>query len=373
MPNLKSAYTRARRAPTPSYAMQGARVPAWRGVSYAEPDDGIGAAAYALSTARRNVAAYGDARAHYESTHATRDTARLESNDAKRRAESLARDGGPAYESAAQNVTERVAALSIAERFADKARADVARLRALCTAPGDSYVGTWQGGAGHMTPGGKGGQFFADDDSGVIRNARDAHEIARLGHAGYYDNPHGESFRDGAGLILGVVGQLRGRDGRAVFVPGWRMGDNGQGGTQYDMRARFVAEGREESDESAAEECARYADGMAETVAESERGYHAAWGAGQAWADAGERLGAIRAGVLAILSERRAARGMGQALPALCDAIRARVDSLLSERAELMAERAELADGDSGSFCFYPDANARAAFCEGAGLQAMPA
>ena len=387
MENLATAYARARETRAPAFALQGYAAPQFDGTARAlsphelesraarYPHDGKGAAAYALHKARANLAAFRDARAEYEDSTVARDHAREESNAAKAAAQSLAREGGPAYEAAAQSVTAAAGAYDMAERRHARARAEVARLRNLCAAPGPDYgAGFWQGAARHMTAGDKGGQFFALYGAGAVRNIRDAHALARLNHTGWYDNPHGESFRDGSGLIMGVVGQLRARDGRAVFVPGWRMGDDCQGGAQFDMRAAVVAEGREESDaESAAEDCARRADSMAETVAEAEREYKTAWGAGSAWADAGERLAAIRAEVREILAERREAARTGPGWPALCKAIRARVDSLLADRAEAMAERARLAEGEESPWVFYSDADARAAFCEGAGVDRFPA
>jgi len=378
MENLATAFARARTFPAPASALQtAAPLPAFMGQRYDSPHDGKGAAAYALHKARANLAAFRDARAEYEDSAVARDHAREESNAAKLAAQSLAREGGPAYEAAAQAVTAAAGAYDMAERRHARARAEVARLRNLCAAPGPDYgAGFWQGEGGprHMAAGDKGGQFFALYDGGTVRNIRDAHALARLGHTGYYDNPHGESFRDGSGLIVGVVGQLRGRDGRAVFVPGWRLGDDCQGGAQFDMRAAVVAEGREESDaEEAAEDCARRADSMAETVAEAEREYKTAWGAGSAWADAGERLAAIRAEVLAALRQNRLHAATAEEMPRthaiFCEAIRGK----LAARAELMAERARLAEGDESPFIFYPDADARAAFCEGAGVERFPA
>lgn len=375
MENLKTAYARARTHPMPRDAKQGATLPRFMGQSYDSEYTGRGFAAYAIRAARKNLAAFGDARAHYESTHAIRDARRVESNEAKAAAQSLARAGGPQYEAAAQMVTATAGTLAHAEREADKARAEVARARALCTTPDPDYgAGFWQGGGRHMESGDKGGHFFALYSGDVVRNIRDAGDVVRLGHTGWYDNPHGESFKDGSGLIVGVVGQLRARDGRAVFVPGWRLGDDCQGGAQFDLRAVFVADGPEEwQAEETAEACARRADSMAESVAEREKEYKTAWGAGVAWAEAGERLAAIRAEVLAVLAERRkAARAGVGAWPAMCQAIRANVESLLAERAELAAKRAELAEGDDSTWYFCPDKAARVAFCEGAGVDSFP-
>jgi hypothetical protein len=354
------------------------------------PHDGKGGAAYALAKARANLEAYKAAAFAYETAGAYRDAARVEANESKAGAASTAREGGAIYESWAQRVTETVAALALAEtRHAATLKA-LSRARDACTPDGDTFgAGCWQSGAQSgnvagaawqsgatprgMTPGDRGGQFFAYDGGGVVRNVRDAGDVVRLGHNGWFDNPHGESFRDGSGLVVGVVGQLRARDGRAVYVPGWRLGDSADAGVQFDLRAVELADGREESDgEEAAERAARVADGMAETVAETESDYKTAWGAGQAWATAGERLATVRASVRAILSERKAAAKTGASWPTLCEAIRARVDSLLAERRELIAERAALADGEDSTWGFYPDADARAAFCDGAELVRFP-
>ena len=374
--NLESAYRLARQHAAPSFAMQGATVPEWRGVSYATATDGKGAAAYALNLARANLAACKAAAFQYETTAAIRDAARIESNDAKAAASHFARAGGPEYDAAAQRVTWAVAALQRADaahNVARKALAD-ARERVTFYAAPFTGPGCWQGGP-TMAAGYNGGQFFALDTGDVVRNIRDAGDVVRLGHNGWYDNNDGESARDGSGLVVGVVGQLRARNGRAVFVPGWRLGDSCQGGAQFNLRGAIVAGGREESDaEEAAETAARDADTMAEMVAESERTYRAAWRAGQAWRDAGERLDALRASALAILAERRDARATLAAAswPTLCDAIRARVDSILAERGAVMAERAALIAGDDFWNGFHADAMARAAFCDGAEIDAMP-
>ena len=216
-----------------------------------------------------------------------------------------------------------------------------------------------------------GGRFYWHNVGGrdVLRNVRDAGDVWR-GASEWFDNPLGESFRDGTGLVVGVVGQLRGRDGRAVFVAGWRFKGHDDNGT-FDLRQRFTAEGREESDaEEAAEAAAREADSLAEAAAEAEREYQAAWGAGQAWAEAGEELAAARASVRELLAERRAARKAGKAeLPAICRAIRDSVSGFLADMAAARQRREELAEGEDSTWPHDGGRDARAAFCEGAGLE----
>lgn len=366
-------------------------------------------AAAAWAKARDNWQAFRDARATYETAAAIRDAAREEANAAKLAASVTAREGGPAYEAAAQEVTERVAALDAAERAKERAQRHLAHVRGLCTFYGGGDYGavTWQGGdesapaaalpftmppamrsatwakgyARHMQGGGRGGRghLFALMDSAAVRDTRDAHDVARLNHTGWYDNPHGESFRDGSGLCLGVVALIRGRDGSARFLPGYRFGGQEDSGT-FDARNVYTAEradywNADAWDSDAARAAAHAADSMAEHAAEEEKAYQAAAGAGHAWAEKGEELVALRGQILAALKERRdaLAEGMAGRFPALCDAIRAKVADMLATRAELIRERAELAEGDDSTFYFYPDADARAAFCDAAGLDSFPA
>lgn len=280
---------------------------------------------------------------------------------------------------------EALAELRAAEEAARKAarRADSA-----CAWHGDRGrygPGTWQGaeeapeharkpfshGHGFLASamhGGKHGEIYAlhDDSGDVLRNVADAGDVARLGHGGWYDNPHGESFHDGSGLVIGVVGQLRGRDGLAAFVPGYRFGGHDDSGT-FDLRDVYKADGPEDwQAEEAREEAARAADGLAESAAERERDYQTAWAAGQAWDYAGERLAEIRGEIRATLAERREMKAASPGA-ALCALLREAIESKLAERAEIMRERAELAERAETM-----RERLREAFCEGAGIDAMP-
>lgn len=94
----------------------------------------------------------------------------------------------------------------------------------------------------------------------TFRNERYAHEVLKLGHTGWYDNPDGESSRDGSGLIRGIVGSLS--HGR--FIAGYELGSS-------DERVYFDCV---YSDEDSA---ARAADSHAETIADKEREYQTIW------------------------------------------------------------------------------------------------
>jgi hypothetical protein len=161
------------------------------------------------------------------------------------------------------------------------------------------------------------------DGYGAVRDVVDADSIMpRAGR--YYDNPHGESWRDGSGLMWGVVARLS--HGRALA--GWQHGGTDGGPT---LSAKIF------SGPDAAEDAAYYADGMAERAAEREREYQEAWRAGDDWAEAGNRLLELRTEIRAWIAEMRPAQGLART--ALCEGLKAR----LEERRELMEKREELA------------------------------
>lgn len=222
--------------------------------------------------------------------------------------------------------------------------------------------------------------WHGESGAAVFRNVRDAEEVARLGHSGWHADPFGDG-----NTCKGVVAQLRARDGRAVYVAGYRFTDADDSGT-FDLGDLFAAEGRDESDaEEAARDAARRADSLAERAAEREREWQAAWHCGTRWADLGEEVATLRAEARGLLAERRAATGpaatrralMADRFPALCATVRARVAAIVERIAEARAERARMADGEGDGEYIGHDgrADAVAAFCEGAGIpvEAFPA
>ncbi|RWE37433.1 hypothetical protein [Mesorhizobium sp.] len=192
-----------------------------------------------------------------------------------------------------------------------------------------------------------------------------AHDLARLNHTGWFvDNDQNET-------IKGVVFQLSARDGKPLFVSGYEDA-NGNG---YSLDFDDIETGASGEDcDDAKRDAARYADQIAEWIAEDEREYSAAWQAGSRFAELGDEIKADRKLALELLAERRAARDDGKAFPAICATIRQRVESILETIGEARAERRKLSEGDFVSD-WLPGWNTREqrlveAFNEGAGIHA---
>lgn len=227
------------------------------------------------------------------------------------------------------------------------------------------YVGTWQ-----KTP----GEFYCEKPDSLFRNVEKASEIggrySRLNiPEGYYCDPYQED------TCAGFVVQLRGRNGLSYFAPAYRFSHGDGEGLTVDLSNLFESDPRNDSENlQARQDAARAADSLAESNAESEREYQTASQAGFQWAEKQEEEKEFRRKALAILAERRAARGLDpKGFPALCAALRDKVQDLLDQIRESREARAELAAGDYGELIFYPDETLKAAFCDGAGLKAYPA
>lgn len=319
--DLAKAFRLSRGFGAPSYALQGWAAPEYRGQLYSSPHDGKGAAAYALAKAREALARVDAARAAYEAAEG--EGAGLDSSGAFRATSDAAVKARRAY----------VDAKGAAGLFhsADSFR------------PSGGY---WAPDRTSYSPGA----------SSPFRSVRPCHYCeGGPRHTGWYDNPHGESARDGSGLIWGVVAQLSGKDGRPRFLAGWQQGGT-DGGPVFAMGRGFF------DDES---DAAAYADGLAERVAEDEKEYQESWGAGARWADLGETIATARAEALELARERRAALRAGLQSPAACRTIRHRIATLWDSICEARRDREELARGVRRD-------NAEA-FAEGAGLTAAEA
>jgi len=198
--------------------------------------------------------------------------------------------------------------------------------------------------------------------------------------SGWYTDPDGQSSRDGSGLCWGVVYQLPARNGSVQCVPGYVMGEF-DGGPVLDLTTIYdgPADGGPITDLDSARDCARAADSMAQCAAETEREYQSAYQAGSRWADMGGELANVRRLILETLTDRRTVReqlnGAGlvpsPSWSSLCRLTRARVGELLEVRAKIQTERAALARGDLDPV-FYPSADMKSAFCDGAGLDRFP-
>jgi len=92
-------------------------------------------------------------------------------------------------------------------------------------------------------------------------------------HIGWYDNERGESFKDGTGLIWGVVVQLTGKRGKPRFMAGYEVGGDDYG---LEVKPKVYTDsvaysGKDFEFSDAFTEAARAADHMAQQVAEDER------------------------------------------------------------------------------------------------------
>jgi hypothetical protein len=180
------------------------------------------------------------------------------------------------------------------------------------------------------------------------------------GENGWYGDPELQDR-----LISGHVFQIPAPRGYVSFVPATR---DESGGYTVDF-GRVVTERQNTEraqDSDAARSAAYAADDMARRAAEREAEYQTAWRAGAEYAEAGEKVADLRGRALALLAERRAARGAGD-YPAICDAIWNRVSEICDRIATLRDRRAELRDGSAdGAYWDTRDEDLRAAFAEGA-------
>lgn len=189
-----------------------------------------------------------------------------------------------------------------------------------------------------------------------------ADKLAGLDHTGWYvDNDQNETVR-------GVVFQLPGRNGKPLFICGYEDWNNGKADSDGPVCLDFgdVLEGEarewipardgwsgywsysdDPRDHDGCREAARAADQTAEWLAESEREYRAAWGAGSRYHDLGEEIAASRHTVKALLAERKAARAAKLlTYPTICETIRRAVSNALGDIETARAERHKLASGD---------------------------
>lgn len=92
-------------------------------------------------------------------------------------------------------------------------------------------------------------------------------EVSRgIKHTGWFTNAYSETFSDGSGKARGIVVTLPARPGfpDGVFLAGYYWGDNGE---RVVWPECFTDE----------DDCARTADGYAETFADKEREYNIKW------------------------------------------------------------------------------------------------
>ena len=259
-------------------------------------------------------------------------------------------------------------------RALELARKDVAAGTPRYTsAPAYYPAVSWQDGKpglGHVaTPDNAGLRYVGAVDT----DSRGGPWCRNEGESGYCTDPYGDYSRDGSGLVWGVVYQLSGRSGQARFVAGYQFGGTDGGptldfGTIYESADSTYWDGPRDMD--AARQAARVADSMAEHAGEEERAYQTAWAAGNAYASELEQAATMRGELKALLVERRAMKSrIGDwPAPVLCRTIESAARDLGRAIARAKARAIKAARGDLEPLYFYPDDNAKAAFCEAAGL-----
>ena len=308
-------------------------------------------AARALELARESVAKHAAARAHYETCAALKDSDPSPENVAAYNAALKAVAASRLYVPDSPCVSHQAPATGAAarrgERLAHVSDPEAFGLRHVGNVEAESHGGR---------------NAFSNRDS-----------------CGWYTDPYGDVFRDGTGLVWGVVYQLPARNGCARFVAGYQFGGQ-DGGPCLDLGNVYESESMRgadcaPTDHDDARDAARAADSMAERAAEQEREYQTAWALGRAYDDARQEALEARTAALALLKERRAAKAKaGGLLPAICAAIRDSVAGhveTIREARDTMAKALE-GEGPHG-LCVYMGDDEKAAFCEAAGLESFPA
>ena len=193
------------------------------------------------------------------------------------------------------------------------------------------------------------GEYFFPNGPALFR----IHE----GESGYYADNHGLT------TVSPVVAFLPGKDGNCRAVPGYRYSDWESGAVVLDMSD--IREEPGDDSEYLWHDCMATAESIAEHAAEEEIEHQTAYDAGQKWAELREGESAIRKRILAILKERKTARGG----PTICATILDHVAGLLDDLRAHREEREKLKEGSHESFWFNSrDSELRRAFNEGAGL-----
>jgi hypothetical protein len=132
-------------------------------------------------------------------------------------------------------------------------------------------------------------------------------------------------------IIRGVVYQLPTRGGKLQFAYGYADPIN-------DGAACLSCDLTDDKDSAA-----RWADAIAERVAEAERDYQAAWRAGRAFDDLGDSVKTMRAECLDLIGEAKALRSALCATVAVKQTIIGRIGAYVADIAKARAERARLA------------------------------
>lgn len=196
-----------------------------------------------------------------------------------------------------------------------------------------------------------------------------ADEIAGLRHTGWHCDDEGRE------TLRGAVWALPGRKGEARLVYGYQewegRGEMNEGSAAVCVSDIVRVPMRDEfgnlDETDGARDAARWADGLAESVAEDRRDYESLYRAGRAAAEADAEALEARGELLPLLAELRGLRRSPVAgnAPAVCKALRQRIDSLL----ETISEKRETRESAWGRVYRPDDVEAwRAGFIDESGF-----
>ena len=217
---------------------------------------------------------------------------------------------------------------------------------------GREYYGASHGAGAIHKQGGELCRYVDSVDAIGLRFVGWSHELTRLDHTGYYT----DEFCDD--ILQGGVWQLPGRKGRARLLYGVCEMESGRKNSEMNPGSASIAltiiesdyqggeypAGRLDGDDDSVRDAARFADGMAESVAEKRREYNEAYAIGREMAALTEESNQTRAALLPLLAEMRPLRKADGGSPAICEALNGRVAEMISDIEKARKERAALWD-----------------------------
>lgn len=214
--------------------------------------------------------------------------------------------------------------------------------KAMDDGKGKTYAPSPRGGVGKAFDyAGERVRWIESTDAIGLRHAGFADEIYRyIKHTGWFT---GSTFQDET--LRGSVYRLPGKGKRARYIYGYDDPCN-KGAALLTCKPE-IGDLLESSwdEDSTLIDCAKWADGMAESAAESQREYNDAWQAANQWQELCYAMASTRQEARELVKALRAAIREGlKGAPAICLALRNQLRALLATWEEQRQERDNLAD-----------------------------
>lgn len=178
------------------------------------------------------------------------------------------------------------------------------------------------------------GTRWIENASHGLRIVGDAHDLARIGHTGWFLDPLGDGE-----TVHGAVLQLPAQDGEAIFLPAVADPYNDD---CYSVDFGDWYKATRDDVEQAKRDCARAADSLAEAYAENEREYQTKETARMKIEEARERIKETRAAHTVAVRELRSVRALGTQAPTLCSMLRTSLARMRDDVGEARREIREL-------------------------------